>query len=184
MNLNPLVNSSIGKKVASNTQLFWSSKSAIMKILKDDLFKLMTDVPEITAVYPNRKVKVAPIAKAKDEPFVVKDNKTHTWGIEKTGALATWGLFQARGAGVKVAVLDTGVDANHPDLKGKIADFAEFDYSGKVIKSGVQHAYDSDQHGTHCAGIIAGGQCKRQIHRHGARCQNTGWVGSKKWQWH
>ena len=53
-----------------------------------------------------------------------------------------------RGAGVKVAVLDTGIDANHDDLKGQI--IAAKDFTGS--RSG--HA-DKMGHGTHCAGIIA-----------------------------
>lgn len=48
------------------------------------------------------------------------------------------------GSNVLVNINDTGVDANHPDLKGRVA----FD----VPLSGV----DSSGHGTHVAGIIAG----------------------------
>jgi subtilisin family serine protease len=89
---------------------------------------------------------------------VVEDNKSHTWGLAKTGAMACWGGFEARGNERRVAVLDTGVDPKHPDLQGKIAGFAEFGRDGVKISEGVDAAYDSDQHGTHCAGIVAGGK--------------------------
>jgi len=49
---------------------------------------------------------------------------------------------------------DTGVDQSHPDLKGKVAAWAEFDDKGRPVSS---EPHDSGQHGTHCAGTIVGG---------------------------
>jgi serine protease AprX len=53
------------------------------------------------------------------------------------------------GKGVKVAIIDTGIDANHPDLKGKVVDWVDY-VNGKTTP------YDDYGHGTHCAGIIGG----------------------------
>lgn len=55
----------------------------------------------------------------------------------------------AHGAGVLVAVIDSGVDANHPDLAGVVE--AEVDVSG----AGQQAGAPADPHGTAIAGIIA-----------------------------
>lgn len=133
------------------------SGSAVLDLSKDELKSLPANVPNIADIYPNRVVKLPPVAKAKALPRIVEDNKANTWGLAKTGALAAWGAFGARGKGAKIAVLDTGVDPDHPDLKGKLAGFAEFDGDGRLVTDKLADAYDSDEHGTHCAGTIVGG---------------------------
>lgn len=64
------------------------------------------------------------------------------------------GYQKATGKGVKVAVLDTGIDLAHPDFSGRfpgVANTASF-------VPGSPSAQDGNGHGTHCAGIVAGPQ--------------------------
>ncbi|QFZ24485.1 peptidase S8 and S53 subtilisin kexin sedolisin [Saccharothrix syringae] len=63
------------------------------------------------------------------------------------GAPTAWDLG-LDGSGVKVAVVDTGVDDTHPDLAGKVVAAADF--------SGEGDAVDRHGHGTHVASTIAG----------------------------
>ena len=61
----------------------------------------------------------------------------------------------ALGAGVRVAVLDTGVDATHPALAGRLLpgrDFVDGDTDPSEVLSATVGAYG---HGTHVAGLVA-----------------------------
>ncbi|MBI4160728.1 MAG: S8 family peptidase [Candidatus Yanofskybacteria bacterium] len=59
----------------------------------------------------------------------------------------------AGGAGINVAVLDTGVNANHPDLKSRVSQCKDFTGSRVPVVDGK--CDDKNGHGTHVAGIIA-----------------------------
>jgi thermitase len=65
-----------------------------------------------------------------------------------------WDLYNPLTPGVAIAVLDTGLDYNHPDINGKVL-FAR-EKSGNCINPGVLPWDDSTtSHGTHVAGIAA-----------------------------
>ncbi|MEV6105409.1 S8 family peptidase [Streptomyces sp. NPDC051940] len=63
------------------------------------------------------------------------------------GAPAAWQAGYD-GKGVKVAVLDSGIDLTHPDLAGKVVDSRNFTTEASVT--------DLNGHGTHVASTIAG----------------------------
>lgn len=60
-------------------------------------------------------------------------------------------------SGVKVAVIDTGVDKTHPDLTGKIddGDWIICDYNHTPQCYADANGVDDNGHGTHVAGLIA-----------------------------
>jgi subtilisin family serine protease len=132
----------------------WSSRSVVLRLSPKELERLPAEVPEVADIFPNRPLRVPPVVKVKTIPQRAVDNKASAWGVYRIGAMAAWGAYEARGQDVKVAVLDTGVDPNHPALEGRIAGWAEFDASGQQVAGSVAH--DTDQHGTHVAGTIAG----------------------------
>jgi thermitase len=72
------------------------------------------------------------------------------WGLNQIKAPGAWARG-ARGAGVTIAVLDTGVDLAHPDLQGKLLAGVDYVKAG----DGCAGAQDEHGHGTHVAGIAA-----------------------------
>lgn len=72
-----------------------------------------------------------------------------SWPLRMLGIRGQAG--EPTGKGVKIALLDTGIDTDHPDLAHKIR-------VGDNAMSFVpnQTVDDTDGHGTHCAGILAG----------------------------
>jgi subtilisin family serine protease len=70
----------------------------------------------------------------------------NTWGVKRIGA-GTVHDGGNKGAGVKVGVLDTGIDTDHPDLSYDPSCSASF-VSGQSLE-------DGHGHGTHTAGTVA-----------------------------
>src|SRR2546423_6951848 len=93
---------------------------------------------------------VAPVASAPATPSPGID-----WGLPAIGIPDLWSQGLT-GKGVGVAHLDTGVDASHPALAGRVVAFAEFDEQGNPLPG--KQPYDSGTHGTHTAGTIAGSE--------------------------
>jgi subtilisin family serine protease len=73
--------------------------------------------------------------------------ETQDWGLGANGVRVAAAWQVTKGKGVKVAILDTGVDANHPELKGRVT--LAKDFTGSPTG-----AADVQGHGTHCAGIV------------------------------
>jgi thermitase len=71
------------------------------------------------------------------------------WGMEKIEAAKAWAI-NTGSRDVKVAVVDTGIDYNHPDLAGRVE-------KGFDFVNNDEDAMDDQMHGTHCSGTIAAG---------------------------
>lgn len=87
---------------------------------------------------------------------------TTVTGIEEDGNTTRATYFQlddgwrsATGSGVSVAVIDSGIDVEHPDLLGKVVDSVEARVDNKKVVFDPSDAGDSAGHGTACAGIIS-----------------------------
>lgn len=84
------------------------------------------------------------------QPSAVTQQSGYTYGLDMLDVPAVWSEFGTRGDGVTVAVLDTGVDGSHPDIRvDGWKDFAKTDPSDTPMDYGT--------HGTHVAGTVIGG---------------------------
>jgi subtilisin family serine protease len=87
--------------------------------------------------------------------YVEMDGEVHTldgeldnsWGVKHIGA-GTVHDSGNKGTGIKVAILDSGIDYNHPDLNDNYQ--GGYDYVNND-----KDPMDDNGHGTHCAGIVA-----------------------------
>ena len=101
----------------------------------------VTQDPSVIAVAPAMPLRLIKPAERSD--VAAGAAGASTWGIEATGANTS----PFTGAGVTVAVLDTGVDDTHPAFQGVTVVHRDFTGTGQQ---------DTEGHGTHCAGTILG----------------------------
>ena len=75
------------------------------------------------------------------------------WGVNRIDADLAW--VGSRGLGVNVAIIDTGIDKDHPDLVGNLKGGVNF-VSKSPFRPADPNKWDDDNgHGTHVAGIVA-----------------------------
>ena len=129
----------------------WASNSLWLEIDKATFDQLLkrNDIEQIAL---DREIKFQePVEKFED------DSSTGEWtyGLQKVGVPQVRKAYGLTGKGIRVGILDTGIDPEHPDLKGKVIAWKDFAGWAKNPK-------DSSGHGTHCAGTIAGGSTSGQ----------------------
>jgi subtilisin family serine protease len=74
-----------------------------------------------------------------------------------------------------VAIVDSGIDVFHPDLKGKIVESVEARVDNKRVVFDVSDAGDSAGHGTACAGIIS--KIAPEVEIHSVKVLGAGGLG-------
>lgn len=84
-----------------------------------------------------------------------QDTDNATWGLHAVRALGS----SATGAGIDVAILDTGLDERHPDFATRNPELRSF-VPGEEPR-------DGNGHGTHCAGTACGGRTVLEGPRYG-----------------
>jgi len=142
-----------------NTSQSASDRANAIRGLGGELHHTFQILPVISATLPQPAINQ--LQKRFDIVYIEDDVELHAvtedtpWGIARIGAPGAWGT--ATGSGQDVAVLDTGIDFDHPDLKANIAGGVNFAGRHPVRDGSTDSRYWNDVygHGTHCAGTIA-----------------------------
>lgn len=130
-----------GVEPAARLWMINAVAATVPRALLDEIARL----PEVDRIEPDLAIR-APITSTSSNAA------TTAWNLSAIRAPDLWTSGQ-RGAGVVVAVLDSGVDAAHPDLA------ASWRSSAGWYDPYDQHAapYDGSGHGTQVTGLVIGG---------------------------
>ncbi|WP_407312619.1 S8 family serine peptidase [Desulfosporosinus sp. SB140] len=121
---------------------------ALPKNQYDSIIDQLTKAPGVLSVQPVRILKTSTAKTMSINP--TDPLYSQEWGLTKIEAQKAWNLGFT-GSGIIVAVVDTGVDLNHPDLKDNILP----GYNAITGVTGSTTTQDNNGHGTHVSGIIA-----------------------------
>ncbi|WP_394740107.1 S8 family serine peptidase [Natronococcus roseus] len=131
---------------------FWLANAMVLKVRTDEISpNELAGWPRVRWVHRNVDYQLP-------EPASVTDVSTSaddvTYGLEQLNVPEVWDELDVTGAGSEVAVLDTGINADHPDFAAFDPDnWQEFDGDGNPIDS---EPFDDNGHGSHVAGTTAG----------------------------
>lgn len=126
----------------------WIVNAMIIDMPASGLRSLAND-NNIEIVYANHTIQL--IQPGNGRLRNLRESQSFTYGLQKIAIpeLRQKSGGKVNGTGVKVGILDTGIDPSHPDLKDRTILFKDF--AGKSPTP-----VDGHGHGTHVAGTIAG----------------------------
>jgi subtilisin family serine protease len=127
---------------------FWLVNALATTATPDEIRALAAD-PAVERVSADRPVRVADAAVRQADTF--PDAGQGDWGLAAMRVPEVWSATGLTGRGVRLGSIDTGVDAGHPDLRGKVVAWRDF-------VSGRPEPYDDNGHGTHTVGTMVGGR--------------------------
>jgi thermitase len=125
----------------------------------DSVRELLLALPGVRYVERNYLVSVC------NDPML-----SQQWGLARIQASQAWAMASPQRT-VYIAIIDTGVDANHPDLSQRMRRYSNGSVYGYNTQLNNANTNDYHGHGTHCAGNR---RCARQQRRRdcgrGRRC--------------
>lgn len=159
-NLNiAVVSAEAGQLVALQTST--AHTGAVLSVSPELIHRVLAPASpeELTAAYRlvvgDLTQHLQPAAPPPAAPPYFRDTDEYTWGLQAVRAISS----SYSGKGVKVAVLDTGFDLEHPDFAGRSVTAQSF------IEG--EDPQDGHGHGTHCIGTSCGPRTPGMGRRYG-----------------
>jgi subtilisin family serine protease len=90
-----------------------------------------------------------------ENPTLAEPTREITYNVLKVNANLVWALGYT-GEGIIVAIVDTGVNYNHYDLRDHMWEHPDYPNHGWNFVNNGNNPMDDHNHGTHCAGTVAG----------------------------
>ncbi|MEW6679907.1 MAG: S8 family serine peptidase, partial [bacterium] len=129
--------SNLGISILSKEHLFDKTYKLSIANNVEEAISLLKNDPNVVYAEPNY---IRKICVTTNDPGTPSQ-----WALPKIKAFDAWDIEKGSSS-VIIAILDTGIDYNHPDLKNKV--IKGYDYGNN--DSDPMDTYD---HGTHVAGI-------------------------------
>jgi serine protease AprX len=150
-----LTDDSVTQPSAVILKQYWATNSVAARVSPSVLAQLL-EREDVIAIHQAR---YAPLEELMDEAALapVEDAPTPlAWSVTKINAPLLWARG-IDGGGIVVAVVDTGVNYTHDDLKGRMwSSNPAFPRHGFDFAHHDDNPMDELGHGTACAGIVAG----------------------------
>lgn len=167
----PLIEEEIRKGNIKEYNYLWIANAFSAKINKE-AFQRLADLPQIAYITADRQYALSsPVKSPGNVGFDLSHNTAlqqekngdHLWNLEMINAPSVWqeGVY---GNDIVVAIMDTGVDINHPalaesyrgNLEGHSHETSWYDATKENTATNTGPT-DLNGHGTHIAGVILGG---------------------------
>lgn len=130
------------------------SGSVVLRMSEEAADELRRELPDLLLVRDQPLDLIRPSAAA--GTLTSSPSIQDLWHLRSIGLEAARKAgFKGTGAGVLVAVLDTGIDEEHQELAGRVAGAVRFDGASQTSVP-FSPSIDTDGHGTHVAGLICG----------------------------
>ncbi|WP_217913647.1 S8 family peptidase [Miltoncostaea marina] len=137
----------VADEVEGPVRAFWLVNALAFSGTPDEI-RAVADDPAVASVDLDVPVTLTDAATRATAPF--PDPGPGSWGVAAVRAPEVWRAYGLRGAGVRVGVIDTGLDPAAREVAGKVVAWRD-------LVSGSPTPVDDNGHGTHTAGTIAGG---------------------------